>query len=120
MYTQNQSATGTRHGILSLTIKDQAVLYAAYMPFIENGGLFIPTGKHYEMGDEVFMLLNLMDESEKVPVAGTVIWITPQSPQGKRAPGIGVQFNDRDNAAKAKIENHLAGQLGADKPTHTM
>ena len=30
----------SRNGILSLTIKDKAVLYSAYMPFLENGGLF--------------------------------------------------------------------------------
>ena len=36
--TANQ---GPRNGILSLTIKDKSVLYAAYMPFIKNGGLFI-------------------------------------------------------------------------------
>lgn len=67
---------GPRNGILSLTIKDKSVLYAAYMPFIRNGGLFIPTNKTYKLGDEVFMLLNLMDEPEKIPVAGKVVWIT--------------------------------------------
>lgn len=119
MYSPQQSS-GSRHGILSLTIKDVAVLYAAYIPFVENGGLFIPTPKTYEVGDEVFMLLNLMDEPEKVPVAGTVVWITPPGPQGKRATGIGVQFNDKENGAKARIETYLAGLLGSDKPTHTM
>ena len=53
-----------RQGILSLTIKDKAVLYAAYMPFLENGGIFVPTNKQYSIGDEVFMLLTLMDEPE--------------------------------------------------------
>ena len=28
---------GTRNGILSLAIKDKAVLYAAYMSFVKNG-----------------------------------------------------------------------------------
>ena len=41
------SGMGSRSGILSLTIKDKSVLYAAYMPFIKDGGLFIPTNKHY-------------------------------------------------------------------------
>lgn len=72
---------GPRNGILSLTIKDKSVLYAAYMPFIRNGGLFIPTNKSYKLGDEVFMLLNLMDEPEKIPVAGKVVWITPKGPR---------------------------------------
>jgi type IV pilus assembly protein PilZ len=109
-----------RNGILSLAIKDKAVLYAAYMPFVKNGGLFIPTKKEYQLGDEVFMLLNLMDESEKIPVAGKVVWVTPKGAQGNRAAGIGVQFNEQDEAARSKIETYLAGSLQSDRPTHTM
>ena len=111
---------GARNGILSLTIKDKAVLYAAYMPFLKNGGLFIPTAKTYKLGDEVFMLLNLMDEPEKIPVAGKVVWVTPKGAQGNRAAGIGVQFSDQDNTAANKIENYLAGSLDSDRPTHTL
>ncbi len=110
---------GARNGILSLTIKDKAVLYAAYMPFVENGGLFIPTNKTYKLGDEVFMLLNLMDEPEKIPVAGKVVWLTPRGAQGNRAAGIGVQFSDQDNTASAKIETSLARCWDSDRPTHT-
>ena len=111
---------GGRNGILSLTIKDKAVLYAAYMPFVQNGGLFIPTNKSYGIGDEVFMLLNLMDEPEKIPVAGKVVWVTPKGAQGNRAAGVGVQFNDQDDTASKKIETYLAGSLDSDRPTHTM
>jgi len=92
----------------------------AFMPFIKNGGLFIPTNKSYKLGDEVFMLLNLMDEPEKIPVAGKVVWITPKGAQGSRAAGIGVQFNEGDNTARNKIETYLAGALKSDRPTHTM
>ena len=111
---------GARNGILSLTIKDKAVLYAAYMPFLTNGGLFIPTNKPYKINDEVFMLLNLMDEAEKIPVAGKVVWVTPRGAQGNRAAGIGVQFNGQDDTANTKSENYLAGSLQSDRPTHTM
>lgn len=44
-----------KQGVLSLTIKDRAVLYAAYMPFVEQGGLFVPTNKKFELGEEVFI-----------------------------------------------------------------
>lgn len=115
-----QALGGVRNGILSLTIKDKAVLYAAYMPFVNNGGLFIPTSKSYKLGDEVFMLLSLMDEPEKIPVAGKVVWITPKGAQGNKAAGIGVQFTDANNVASGKIETYLAGMLSSDKPTHTM
>ena len=116
----NTGAHNSRNGILSLTIKDKAVLYSAYMPFLENGGLFVPTNKAYALGDEVFMLLTLMDEPEKIPIAGKVVWVTPKGAQGNRTAGIGVQFSEQDAAANAKIENHLAGSLGSDRPTHTM
>jgi len=31
-----------------------------------------------------------------------------------------VQFSEQDANANAKIENHLAGSLSSDRPTHTM
>ena len=111
---------GARSGILSLTIKDKAVLYATYMPFVKNGGLFIPTTKNYQMGEEVFMLLKLMDEVEKIPVAGRVVWITPQGAQGNKVAGVGVQFTGDDDTARNKIETYLAGAVSSDRLTHTM
>ncbi len=110
-----------RQGILSLTIRDKSALYASYMAFIKNGGLFIPTAKTYKIGDEVFMLLTLMDSKEKLPVAGRVVWITPVGAQGNKTAGIGVQFSNLDKGAtKNKIEKQLAGALSSDRPTHTM
>ena len=110
-----------RAGILALAIRDKSALYASYMPFIKNGGLFIPTAKAYNLGDEVFMLLTLMDSKEKLPVAGKVVWITPKGAQGNKTAGIGVQFSELDKGAtKNKIENQLAGALKSDRPTHTL
>jgi type IV pilus assembly protein PilZ len=110
-----------RPGMLSLSIKDKASLYAAYMPYVTNGGLFIPTTKKYDLGDEVFMLLTLMEDNERLPVAGKIIWITPQGAQGNRSAGIGVQFSFQDKGAtRNKIETHLAGALKSDRITHTM
>ncbi len=110
-----------RQGILSLTIRDKSALYASFMPFIKNGGLFIPTAKPYSLGDEVFMLLSLMESKEKLPVAGRIVWITPKGSQGNKTAGIGVQFSELDKGAtKSKIEKQLAGALASDRPTHTM
>jgi type IV pilus assembly protein PilZ len=116
----SDNRSNSRNGILSLTIRDKAVLYSAYMPFLVNGGLFVPTNKSYKVGDEVFMLLSLMDEPEKIPIAGKVVWVTPRGAQGNRTAGIGVQFSEQDTLVNAKIENHLAGSLSSDRPTHTM
>ena len=104
----------SKPGLLTLTIKDKSALYLAYMPFIKNGGLFIPTNSSYKLGDEVFMLLNVMGEEEKIPVAGRVIWITPKGAQGKRTAGIGVQFSEQDQGnTQKRIENYLAGASAA-------
>ncbi|HSX65009.1 MAG TPA: PilZ domain-containing protein [Pseudoxanthomonas sp.] len=116
------NAAGGRQGILSLAVKDKAALYNAYMPYMKGGGIFVPTPKRYFLGDEVFLLLTLPDSSERLPVAGKVVWVTPAGAQGNRVAGIGVQFADtrEGEAVKNKIETLLAGTLNAEKPTHTM
>jgi type IV pilus assembly protein PilZ len=113
---------GARQGILTLTLKDKAGLYAAYMPFIRNGGIFVPTNRRYFLGDEVFLLLTLPDSSERRPVAGKVVWVTPPGAQGNRTAGVGVQFPDtpEGDAVRTQIETILAGTLGGDQPTQTM
>ncbi|MGH8671403.1 MAG: PilZ domain-containing protein [Burkholderiales bacterium] len=111
-----------RPGVLSLSIKEKAALFAAYMPFLKNGGIFIPTTKSYRIGDEVFMLLSLPDDASKLPVAGHVVWITPASAQSNKTQGIGVQFNDNESgaAARKQIETLLHGLPKLNRPTHTM
>lgn len=109
-----------RPGMLSLTIRDKYILYASYMPFVKGGGLFIPTTKHYALGDEVFIILNLMEETEKLSVSGKVVWVTPNGSQGNKASGIGVQFIENSELVRNKIEAYLAGSLQSERITHTM
>lgn len=67
------------------------------------------------------MLLSLMEENEKMPIAGRIVWITPKGAQGNRTAGIGVQFSDIDQGkTRSKIENYLAGALKSERPTYTM
>jgi type IV pilus assembly protein PilZ len=121
---QNKPAVpgGARPGVLSLSIKEKSALYAAYMPYLKHGGIFIPTTKQYKLGDEVFMLLTLMNDPSKLPVAGRVVWITPGGAQGGKTQGIGVEFaaNESGTAARNKIEGLLGGTLKSTRPTHTM
>ncbi len=109
-----------KQSVLSFSLKDKNALYVSYMPFVINGGIFIPTTREYEMGQEVFLLLNLMTETERLPINGKVIWKTPPGSDGYRAAGIGVQFGAEDVAVKNKIETYLAGALESERPTYTM
>ncbi len=111
-----------RAGMLSLAIKEKTALFAAYMPHIKGGGLFIPTNRPYQMGDQVYMLLTLMDEANKLPISGRVVWITPAGSQGNRQQGIGVQFDDTEGATavRLKIEGILGNAMKSTRQTHTM
>ena len=108
-------------GVLSLAIKEKSALYAAYMPYVKGGGLFIPTNKSFKIGEEVFMLLSLVDDPIKLKVVGKVVWLTPVA-QANRPQGIGVQFSEKDGGieVKNKIEAILGGALKANRATHTM
>ncbi len=110
---QNQS-------VLSFSLKDKNALYMSYMPFVENGGIFIPTPREYDIGQELFILLNLMAETERFPINGKVVWKTPPGSVGYRSTGIGIQFGEQDFAVKNKIETYLAGALESERPTYTM
>jgi type IV pilus assembly protein PilZ len=118
----NDVAAPVRPGVLSLSIKERSALFAAYMPFIKGGGLFIPTNKSYKMGEEVFMLLTLMDDPARLPVSGKVVWLTPSGAHGSRTQGMGVQFafNEGGKTAQNKIEGFLGGSLKSVRLTHTM
>jgi type IV pilus assembly protein PilZ len=111
-----------RPSVLSLNINSKSALYAAYMPFLANGGIFVPTPRVHTLGDEVFMLLQLMDDPTKHPVAATVVWVTPHGAQGGRTQGIGVHFSSDESgkALRHRIEQILAGHLGSNRPTHTL
>jgi type IV pilus assembly protein PilZ len=108
--------------MLSLAIKERTALFAAYMPHIKGGGLFIPTNRPYQMGDQVYMLLTLMDDTNKLPVSARVVWITPAGSQGNRQQGIGVQFDDNEGSTvvRSKIEGILGNALKSTRQTHTM
>lgn len=118
---KSENAEGGRPSVLSLNIREKNALYAAYMPQLKNGGIFVPTARAHRLGDEVFMLVALPDEPVKIPVSGKVVWITPADAQGKRAQGVGIQFSadEAGRSAKKKIEALLAGMLDSTKITHT-
>lgn len=114
-------AGGSRPSVLSLAIKEKAALYAAYMPYLKNGGIFVPTNKPYQLGDEVYLILTLMEDPAKLPLAGKVVWISPAG-GGSRQPGIGVHFPADETGinARKKIEDLLGTALKSARPTHTI
>lgn len=111
-----------RPSVLSLAIKEKAALYAAYMPFLKNGGMFVPTTKPYKIGDEIYLILALMEDPNKYPIAGKVVWITPAGANNNKAQGIGVHFpaDETGQRARLRIEEILGAALRSSRATHTL
>jgi len=107
--------------VLPLEFSDKNALYAAYMPFIKNGALFMETTGSYDLGDEVFLQLRLMDETEKYSLLTKVIWITPLCAQAARKAGVGLQFvSENAKEMRNKIETYLAGAFESARETDTV
>ena len=117
-------ATGTplRPSVIQLVFREKGALYAAYVPILANGGIFVPSTRDYKLGDDVYLLLSLPDDPQRYPVAGKVAWITPARAAGNRAPGVGIRFpsDEKSRQLKARIEEALGGIAASDRPTQTI
>ena len=111
-----------RPSVIQLAIKEKSALYAAYIPLFADGGVFIPTSRDYKLGDDVYVLLTLPDDTQRYSVAGKVAWITPPRAAGNRAPGVGIRFpaDEKSRELKARIESALGGAMASDRPTQTI
>jgi type IV pilus assembly protein PilZ len=116
------AATAPRPSIVQLAIKEKAALYAAYIPLFKEGGIFIPTLREYNLGDDVYVLLTIPDDIQRYPVAGKVAWVTPPKASGNRTQGVGIRFpaDEKSRILKVKIEQILGSSLGSERPTQTI
>jgi type IV pilus assembly protein PilZ len=114
--------SSARPSVIQLAIKEKAALYASYIPLFSDGGLFIPTTRAYQLGDDLYVLLSLPDDTQRYPVAGKVAWITPARSTAGRTQGVGIRFPADENSRqlKLKIEEILGSHLGLDRPTQTI
>lgn len=96
-------------------------LYAAYMPYVKNGGIFYKTNELLPMGAKLKLKIQLPEESESHELDGIVVWITPKGAQSNKPAGMGIQFQGSDARFLVnKIETHLAGLLKSAQLTDTM
>ena len=115
-------ALSQRPGVFTLVIRSKAALYAAWIPLLRGGGIFLPSNRPHALGEEVLILLSLLDDPNKIPLQGHVAWINPAHSAGNRPQGIGVQLADSEVARelKKKVDGLLAGALQSSRPTHTI
>jgi type IV pilus assembly protein PilZ len=116
------AAAANRPSVVQLAIKEKAALYAAYIPLFQEGGVFIPSARDYKLGDDVYILLTLPEDTQRYPVAGKVAWITPPRASSNRTQGVGVRFpsDEKSRLLKLKIEEILGAHLASERPTQTI
>ena len=111
-----------RPSVIQFSIKDLPGLASAYMPFLADGGLFIPTQRDYDLGDSVYVLITLPDDPLRYPVAAKVAWVTPANSTGGRTQGIGVRLarDEKSLILKQKIEDCLSTFVVTDRSSQTL
>ncbi len=111
-----------RPSVIQLAIKEKAALYAAYIPAFTHGGIFVPTTREYKLGEDVYVLLSLPDETQRYPIAGKVAWVNPPHAGGDRKQGVGIHFPPEEKSLELrnKIEYILGKHLSSDRSTQTM
>jgi type IV pilus assembly protein PilZ len=110
-----------RPSVIQLVFREKGALYAAYIPLLSDGGLFVPSTRDYRLGEDIYLLLSLPDDPQRYPVAGKVAWITPANASGGRTQGVGVRFpaDEKTRVLKLKIEEILGTSISSAKPTQT-
>jgi type IV pilus assembly protein PilZ len=116
------AAAATRPSVIQLVFREKGALYAAYIPAFTEGGLFVPTSREYTLGDDIYLLLSLPEDTQRYPVAGKIAWITPANASGGRTQGVGVRFpgDDKTRLLRVKIEQILGTNISSSKPTQTL
>jgi len=116
------AAAGGRPSVIQLVFREKGALYAAYIPLLTDGGLFVPTTREYRLGEDIYLLLSLPDDPQRYPVAGKVAWITPANASGGRTQGVGVRFpsDEKTRLLRLRIEETLGTTISSSKPTQTI
>ncbi|EGV35459.1 PilZ domain-containing protein [Neisseria weaveri] len=108
--------------MMNLQIKDKTMLYNSYMPFLEHGGIFIPTEDIFSLNDEVLLVLELPNQAGKKFLRTNVAWINLARTSANRPKGVGLAFGTDAICIQTKnaIENELGNLLKSDKATFTL
>ncbi len=53
---------GMRPSVIQLVFREKGALYAAYMPLLTDGGLFVPTTREYRLGEDIYLVKLKIEE----------------------------------------------------------
>jgi type IV pilus assembly protein PilZ len=96
----------TEQATLTHRFETLKALNNAYMSFVRDGGIFIPTQEIHHLGDNITLTLTLPENNQTFAFTGEVIWVAPKLSTNNNHAGIGVQCNEDEGEAfrKASLE----------------
>ncbi len=101
---------------LSMAIAEKSALHACYMPFIKDGGIFVPTTDKFALHDEIILHLRLVEDGKKLLIPGRVVWISPGVGQRGNSPGVGLQFTGEHRFRVKQFIEDLLGEMTKQAP----
>lgn len=94
--------------VLNYILHDLVELNLSYMPFISDGGMFVPSDQNFILGEKISLVLHLPGQEEILNIEGKIIWITPKNALHHVVSGVGIQFvGPHASTIKNKIESIL-------------
>lgn len=117
------TAPTTRLRPRNITIDDKKELYKYYMPFIKDGGLFIPfqedlNANNVYPGMTVLLLLTVIEPKNRYTISGKVVWI--QKAGAIKGYGISLGSSTQAKSLKDYIEVAVADLAQKKEPTYTI
>ncbi|QEY23449.1 PilZ domain-containing protein [Neisseria animalis] len=106
---------------LVLRIRDKTMLYQCYMPFLVNGGLFVPTDDILSLGQNVLLTVEIGNRRfQDLPVK--TAWISPAGMSAQRPRGVGLAFGSNEDCRRLKqlIETELGDEIRSERTTFTL
>lgn len=93
--------------LLSVSIDDAQVLQHCYLPFLRNGGLFVPGVGSYQLRQRLCLILKLPAPATGIgrptyALMVTVAWLAAPEAQGSKGMGVGLHF-DRGGEAGGNV-----------------
>jgi type IV pilus assembly protein PilZ len=88
---------------IHIAIPDGKTLAQVWMPFVKNGGLFVPTQDEALLGDELILVVTLPDAPQPIRALGHIVWLSPSGADGGKPAGWGIQISERDNGQTRRL-----------------
>lgn len=89
---------------VSYDILNKIELNRSFMPFVQNGGIFILTKEDFKLNEPITAHIKFPDENEMLTADAMVIWITPPHSIDYPKTGIGIQFTgEQASSIKERI-----------------